>query len=93
MHRSRSRRRETHRGFSVPLSYDTSADEASSKARGDLHTASPDPVQHAQALVESFGARTALQISQFNAQLTRADGSYWKEVFENVVEAWGAQRC
>jgi hypothetical protein len=62
------------------------------KARDEnIRAVSPDPVHHAQALVESFGARTALQISQFNAQLSGANRGYWKEVLENVVQAWVAQ--
>jgi hypothetical protein len=40
-------------------------------------------------LIESFGARIALQIAQVNAQMTGPTGSYWAEVLDDMVDAWG----
>jgi len=90
LYRSRRRNSERRQGFPS-----TSSDDANSNRHPDQGhhlnkpSVSPDPVQHARALVESFGARTALQIAQVNAQLTSPSGSYWTDVLDNVVDAWG----
>jgi hypothetical protein len=88
MHRAR-RRVSENRQILSPTYPDPSSDESPNKVSDQARTVSPDPFRHAEALVESFGARTALQIAQFNSQLTGPNGSYWADVLDSVVDAWG----
>jgi hypothetical protein len=86
MHRSRERRQVQQSAFPHGPSWNI----GSNKVRdGGTRAVSPDPVRHAKALVESFGATTALQIAQVNAQLTGSSRCYWTEVLDHVVDAWG----
>jgi hypothetical protein len=91
----RSRRRGSERRQVLPSSY--TDDPCSHEQRPNkvphekTRPLSPDPLPHAKALVESFGARTALQIAQFNAQLMGPSSSYWANVLDNIVDAWGTQ--
>lgn len=89
MHRSRPRGSERRRVFSSSYDHDPRSDDDPNKVSGErTRTVSPDPFRHAKALVESFGAKTALQIAQFNAQLAGPNGRYWADVLDSLIGAW-----
>jgi len=91
MHRTRRRSSAAREVFPAPYSHQSSPERYPQPHREERdRVLSPDPIQHASALVESFGARTAIQIAQFNAQLAGATGRYWADVLDSVANAWGS---
>jgi hypothetical protein len=89
MHRSHPHNSESRTEFSPSPSHDPVSPRHPVEIPGKTVNLSPNPYLHAKALIESFGGRIALQIAQVNAQMTGPTGTYWADVLDNMVDAWG----